>query len=589
MGIWKAIGGREEDGHWVGHAPSNQFPVYTRGNTGEVYPEVFTPLTFSIAADATELAMRNAMLESGLLRPKEVDGIPLTTAIGAGVFGGYSYLNLSLQRLASARVLGGSAGDADINFLGDTDPPPHEPLPNERNLAATLGSTRYVWKLLNTTELPALADDQTRVDLFLAELPDPTEATDDQLRQPVDTFMPLFSELFERHLKVTFAAGIAVAVLNGICDKRLGEPLLAIQLLAGLGDVDSAAPSQAMWDLSRQINDDPDLSAAFDAGIDDLVDQLGGTADDEPHSPTAAFWTAFSSFLDTFGSRGPNEWDTAFDTWGTDPTLALTLIDRMRGADDSHDPTHQGRRLAAEAEALEAECLGRLNWIYRWLFTRTLRSARLYSRSRERTKTPVVRAIHGLRLLTMELAARLAERTGCERSDMWLLLDDELDDYMAEPGSFAELIAERRRQHQLLNEHEPPFFFSGQQPPLSEWARKDATMEPLSDGQVISGIPGCPGVARGRARVVTNPGDPRGLSPGDVLVAPLTDPAWTPLFVPAEAVIVDVGAVMSHAVIVSRELGIPCVVSATSATKRIPDGAMVEVDGTKGTVTVLSV
>ncbi|MBA2281223.1 MAG: phosphoenolpyruvate-utilizing protein, partial [Acidimicrobiia bacterium] len=96
-----------------------------------------------------------------------------------------------------------------------------------------------------------------------------------------------------------------------------------------------------------------------------------------------------------------------------------------------------------------------------------------------------------------------------------------------------------------------------------------------------------PGVARGRARVVLDPADPRGIGPGDVLVAPITDPSWTPLFVPAEAVVVDVGAQMSHAVIVSRELGIPCVVSVVGATRSIPDGALVEVDGATGTVTII--
>ena len=74
-----------------------------------------------------------------------------------------------------------------------------------------------------------------------------------------------------------------------------------------------------------------------------------------------------------------------------------------------------------------------------------------------------------------------------------------------------------------------------------------------------------------------------------MLVAPLTDPAWTPLFVPVEAVVVDVGGQMSHAVIVSRELGLPCVVAATGATASLPDGALVEVDGSAGTVTVLEV
>jgi len=84
-----------------------------------------------------------------------------------------------------------------------------------------------------------------------------------------------------------------------------------------------------------------------------------------------------------------------------------------------------------------------------------------------------------------------------------------------------------------------------------------------------------------------DPADAVDLEPGEVLVAPITDPAWTPLFLPSAAVVVDVGALMSHAVIVSRELGIPCVVSVENATERIPDGALVEVDGTAGTVTIL--
>jgi pyruvate,water dikinase len=88
--------------------------------------------------------------------------------------------------------------------------------------------------------------------------------------------------------------------------------------------------------------------------------------------------------------------------------------------------------------------------------------------------------------------------------------------------------------------------------------------------------------------VVLDPGDPRGLEPGEILVAPVTDPAWTPLFVPAAAVVVDVGAQITHAVIVSRELGLPCVVSVTGATRTIPDGALIEVDGAAGTVTIIS-
>ena len=88
-------------------------------------------------------------------------------------------------------------------------------------------------------------------------------------------------------------------------------------------------------------------------------------------------------------------------------------------------------------------------------------------------------------------------------------------------------------------------------PPVDTWAPRDTSLTPVAAGTVLTGIAGCPGVAKGRAHVVLDPSDPRQLGAGDVLVAPITDPSWTPLFLAAEAVVVDVGATMSHAVIVS--------------------------------------
>jgi pyruvate,water dikinase len=104
---------------------------------------------------------------------------------------------------------------------------------------------------------------------------------------------------------------------------------------------------------------------------------------------------------------------------------------------------------------------------------------------------------------------------------------------------------------------------------------------------VLRGSPASAGVVRGIARIVLAPEDFGTLEPGEILVAPHTDPSWTPLFMVGSGAVVDVGAMNSHAMIVSRELGIPCAAGVVGASRRIADGATIEVDGAAGTVTVI--
>jgi len=582
---WRPIGG----GRWVGTDMSERFPIYTRANAGEVYPLVYRPLSFSIARESGEAAMRRAILATGLIRPEEIDDIPLSTALVSGVFGGYAYLNLSISRLASARVPGGKATDAEATSLGVADAPDHIPVADERNIRASLAGLWYAIKLIRRTEIPELDRDEREIESFLASLPDPATATDQELLASItDELIEGFSSWFETHIVVSSGASALLSLLSQLLEP-LGDATIATRLMSGIGDVDSAAPSRAMWALGRSIASSPALTAEFDRGVSGIVSRLSGAieADDAPDRPVATFLDDLAAFTAEFGSRGPNEWDTAFDTWETDPELALTLIDRMRHTDASHAPDMQHDRLARESAALEVETMAGLKWPRRRLVARVLRGARLHMQCRERAKTTIVKAIHGARLRGQELDRRLVARSGGQRGDLWFMLKEELDDYVADPVSFLPTIAERRDLHDRLSERIPPFYVMGEMPPLEDWELRSATMGQLGVGDSITGLSGCVGVARGRARVVVDPGDPRGLEPGDVLVAPHTDPSWTPLFVPAEAVVVDVGAPMSHAVIVSRELGIPCAVSVRDATRRIPDGALIEVDGGTGVVTVL--
>ena len=193
-------------------------------------------------------------------------------------------------------------------------------------------------------------------------------------------------------------------------------------------------------------------------------------------------------------------------------------------------------------------------------------------------------------MATRELGHRFAARGMLDEPlDVYLLFVDELEDLVADalPGA-AELAAARREYRTWLAGLEPPFIINGPPPQNTTWPRRAAgAFVPLGLGESITGVPGSPGQAEGRARTIHDPSDAGALQPGEVLVAATTDPSWTPLFVGAAAVVVDVGTALSHAVIVSRELGIPCVPAAPHASRRIPDGALVRVDGDNGTVTLV--
>jgi pyruvate,water dikinase len=195
-----------------------------------------------------------------------------------------------------------------------------------------------------------------------------------------------------------------------------------------------------------------------------------------------------------------------------------------------------------------------------------------------------------MRMPLHEFGRRRVE-SGSFRSfdDFGLLTRSELFREVASPGTFTADLTRRGALLEDVAALQEPFLFHGGAPDMSTYElRADGDVDPLVAGDTLLGLPGCPGQARGTARIITDSHDPTALEPGDILVAPFTDPSWTPLFVPAAAVVVDVGAALSHAIIVSRELGNPCVVSATDATHRIPDGATIEVDGDTGTVTVLA-
>jgi len=570
--------------------PHQGLSFYTRANIGEVFPDPVSPMSFSWfehggTIGGAEIGFRNAYYRIGVMTPDE---LPPDKAVFLGVTNGYGYLNASALRLLGHRAPGMTYKDIDDAFFGDAPGvPDFKPQPGDDrpDLAQKIGGT-FQW-VLTTPDLPDVAAHQVMVNKLRQKRPDFTAMSD---RELVDYFWELmdahFADLFTEHIFISFLATLPIGIITKVCE-AVGRPDAILRLLAGLGDVESAAPSMEMWKLGRMVAASPDLSSLFDEGPTGLNAKL--LASESPD--VRSFTFEFDEFLEAYGSRGPNEWEARSPTWETAPDLALAAIDRMRLSPLSASPADHNADLASEREQLGGEIAAMVEGDpeTHGQFLAALNSAKVFMPGRERTKTNCIKLIHEVRMALQEWGRRCVDAGSFPFLNSYgLLTRDEIEEFMADPAPFRAILQQREDHFNEISTLQEPFLFDGIAPPIDEYPRRDAveTVD-LTTGETLQGLPGCPGSARGIARVITDSFDPGALAPGEILIAPLTDPSWTPLFVPAAAVVVDVGAPLSHAIIVSRELGVPCVVSATDATRRIPDGALIDVSGDTGEITII--
>ena len=571
---------------WITDWPvSERFPHYTRANAGEVMADPVSPLGWTLGwENAMVLGLRDGWIRGGT---HELEDFDETHPETFGMFGGYFYINLASCRMQGVRNPGVTVEQLDMAFFGDhPDVPPYVEQPGDvkPHLEERIAEVQ-AW-VMSAHEWPELLEDREFARNLRESRGDLTTYTDGELVERAMSLKEPLHHLFDQHTVSGSASAIGPGILAAV-GEAIGDPTIPMKMLAGIGDVDSAEPSYALWAMGRKIRASDALTAAFDAGVEDVLERLE-TAGSPEARDLLADW---HDFINEYGSRGPNEWDIIAEAWETKPTLALAALDRVRFQDDDESPHIRHQATADQREAVTAEVRAKVadNPELAGMVEGALVAGNMMA-YRERTKTNIVKVVHEGRMAMRELGRRHAEAGDIDDPQhVFMLLESELDDFVADPASLRGTLAQRADEFAQLADLEPPFIITdGNVPPLSQWPRKDAVeVDAAGAGEQLTGVPGSPGIVTGTARVVLDPGDPFALEPGDILVAPHTDPAWTPLFMTAGGVVVNVGGQISHAIIVSRELGLPCVVSATGATDRIPDGATIEVDGDSGTVTVV--
>jgi pyruvate,water dikinase len=569
--------------HWMVEGKIDpRWPINTRGNIGEVYPEVISPLTYQLEVPSAEAGWRDAYKVMGIYKKNDFGS---DDPVILGLYGGYAYLNLSYLRMVGVRAPGSSAEAIDATIFGEANPPAYVPRKGDKSLASSIKILWTVLKTLNVTSQPAPVEESYRLVAHWEAKQPSLDATDEVLLAYLYEFPAVFRKVFRNHVITSSSAAVVLGILADNA-KAAGEPGLATHLIGVAGEVLSASYAKELYQLTKLVRNSPAVSAAFDAGLDDLVSRLKNTAGAAP------FNSAFAKFLARHGHRGPNDWELSSRTWEHNPELALVAIDRMRLAEHDLSPSSRIADVDVSRKAALAKVLPHVKLLDRRNFKKAVRAAPHWARAREATRDRAVRSSLPVKRVYKELVRRAAERGGVSdwQKVAMLLPNSELAQYMRDPKTFTHTIEERWALRDRFAHVTPPFFITSQEqvPSIEDLeAVPGVSSGKAKQGEVLKGNAGASGVARGRARVVLDPGDARGLQPNEVLVAPLTDPAWTPLFLPAAAVVVNVGALLSHAVIVCRELGIPCVVSVARATDKITDGTMLEVDGTAGTVTVV--
>lgn len=494
---------------------------------------------------------------------------------------------LTFSRILGARMPGASPEMIDKAFFDERDEvPPYEEQPwhvspaHEAKLGESMG-----WAM-SATSLPELEADQEMVRAQRAQRPDLTTLTDAAVLARARSMVPLLQRTFENAMRVSSLASLGPGALAAVCE-GLGDANLSIRLLAGI-EVGSAAPSHAMWKLGRLANASNAVNAAFAAGPDGVLEALR----DDGGAEAESFLVEFEQFLVDHGARGQNEYDPLSPLLEVKPRIALAAIDLMRRSDEAQAPAMRHDVAVAERDRVAGEVRGKIadDAETAGMFEAAMGSAQLFLAGRERAKTNVVVIINEIRVALREFGRRLVERGVIEQVEhIFMTSDEELNRTRHHPETTSDTISERWQQFQTLHDAVPVFIVNGEVPSLTEMTKRgQSTAAPAAVGMVLIGAAGSGGVATGRARVILDAADPDDLEPGEVLIAPQTDPSWVPLFVSAAAVVVNVGAMGSHAMIVSRELGVLCVASVANATDIIPNGATITVDGNAGTVTIVA-
>ncbi len=576
-------------------AAKEELRIFDNSNIGESYNGVTTPLTFSFARRAYENVYLQfcrilQVNERTLQREKQV------FANMIGLIRGRIYYNLiSWYRVLA--LLPGYALNAPFmeQMMGVKEPLPQEvklAQKKPRRLERWLDCIALAWSLLGL--IASFVTLKSRIAKFYVRLNDalkPVELKNMSIDQLLGYYHLLEAKLllqWDAPLVNDFFAMIFYGDLKSLTQLVLwdAQSNLHNDLLAQTGDIISAEPAARIAKMARVASADPSL---VDVLCNKSLSVIERRLKQEPE-----FKTMIDAYLEKFGDRCIGELKLESPTLLDDPLPLLRSVGQMasRIASGTRANRRQGRLIRRRAEQ-RVFGGGRMTpWEkagYAWV----LHNARETVRNRENLRFERTRVFGRVRQIFVEVGKRLQQQNLIDDyRDIFYLELSEIIGFVngtATTLSLRSLVAVRKSEFdQYRAEDEPPtrIEIRGAAGIPAATATRLGN-ESKSTSAELQGIACCPGVVRGTVRVVHDPKDAVILS-GEILVAKRTDPGWITLFPAASGLLVEHGSLLSHSAIVSRELGLPSIVSVSGICDELSTGDIVEFDGSSGNIRVIA-
>ena len=570
--------------------PDGVLNLWDNSNIAESYGGVTTPLTYTFARRAYEEVYRQFCRLMVVPAARIADNAHVFRCM-IGLINGRVYYNLLNWYRVLAMLPGFTVNRRFMEqMMGVKEPLPEELLrefqsasamdrfKDALNLAGTIAGL-----IANHFTLPS------RIRQFYARLNDALRPPNPPLEEARPDELAVAYQELERQLLTRwdaplvndFFAMIFYGVLRKLVAKWCGDTDGTLQnnLLCGEGGMISAEPARRVKELAVIAAKHPGLAKTL---CDAPLEEMMAAVEQAPE-----FAADYRSYLSRFGDRCLDELKLESATLHDDPTALLRSIGHLATREQAAKPTNIEATLRNEAEARVNEALrGRplRSAIFRWV----LRQTRARVRERENLRFERTRLFGRVRRIFVAMGQQFAARDLIDTpGDIFYLELDEIMGYCdgtATTTDLRALVALRRAEFARYKEQEAPTDRFETRGPVYHGNTYRRAAETTSDaGSDWKGIGCCPGVVRGPVRVVT---DPRNavIKPGEILVAERTDPGWIMLFASAAGLLVERGSLLSHSAIVSREMGIPSIVSIPGITKSLQTGDQVEMNGSTGSV-----